>query len=99
MHGHAERKKLNSSTKISDIRGRQLTALKVFACAIAYLKNHLLDYLRTDTMFMDHYKTDDIYWVLTVPAVWDDEAKLFMQSAAQKVSITKELSDLSVYFN
>lgn len=50
-------------------------------------------------MFMDHYKTDDIYWVLTVPAVWDDEAKLFMQSAAQKVSITKELSDLSVYFN
>lgn len=75
---------LNSDTKISDIRGRKLPALKVFACAIAYLKNHLLDHLKKDN-FIDHFKTKDIYWVLTVPAIWDDKAKLIMRSAAQKV--------------
>jgi len=28
-----------------------------------------------------------IRWVLTVPAIWDDQAKIFMRSAAQQVSI------------
>lgn len=80
---------MNSATQISDIRGRRLPALKVFACAIAYLKNHLLDHLRTDKMIKDNFKIDDIYWVLTIPAIWDDGAKSFMRCAAQKVSITK----------
>lgn len=70
---------LNNDTKISDIRGRELPVLKVFACAIAYLKNHLLDHLK------ERFKTEDIYWVLTVPAIWDDKAKFIMRSAAQKV--------------
>lgn len=74
---------LNSDTKISDIRGRKLPVLKVFACAIAYLKDHLLDHLEKN--FTDHFKTEDIYWVLTVPAIWDDKAKFIMRSAAQKV--------------
>lgn len=69
---------MNSDTKISDIRGRKLPVLKVFACAIAYLKDHLLDHLKK-------IKTEDIYWVLTVPAIWDDKAKFIMRSAAQKV--------------
>lgn len=75
---------LNSNTKISDIRGRKLPAMKVFTSAIEYLKNHLLDHLKE--RFIDHFKTDDIYWVLTVPAIWNDKGKLFMRSAAQKVS-------------
>lgn len=57
--------------------------MKVFTSAIEYLKNHLLNHLKEK--FNDHLKTDDIYWVLTVPAIWNDKAKLFMRSAAQKV--------------
>lgn len=87
MYSHA--KNLNSDTKISDIRGRKLPALKVFACAIAYLKNHLLDHLKKKN-FIDHFKTKDIYWVLTVPAIWDDKAKLIMRSAAQKAGISMD---------
>lgn len=36
---------------------------------------------------MNAFKTDGIQWVLTVPPIWDDKAKLFMRNAAQEVSI------------
>lgn len=74
---------MNSDTKISDIRGRKLPVLKVFAFAIAYLKDHLLEHLKK--RLIDHFKIEDIYWVLTVPEIWDDNAKFIMRSAAQKV--------------
>lgn len=28
---------------------------------------------------------EEIHWVLTVPAIWDDSAKKFMRDAAEKV--------------
>ena len=30
---------------------------------------------------------DEIHWVLTVPAIWNDQAKHFMRLAAQEVCI------------
>ena len=30
-------------------------------------------------------KADDIHWVLTVPAIWNDSAKHFMRLAAEQV--------------
>ena len=35
---------------------------------------------------MQRVKRDDIFWVLTVPAIWDDSAKQFMREAAVNVS-------------
>lgn len=32
------------------------------------------------------YEKNDFTWVLTVPAIWDEPAKQFMQEAAEKVS-------------
>lgn len=32
--------------------------------------------------------SDDILWVLTVPAIWSDQAKQFMREAAIQVCIT-----------
>ncbi|KAH3788759.1 hypothetical protein DPMN_166907, partial [Dreissena polymorpha] len=47
---------------------------------------------------------EDIYWVLTVPAIWDDSAKQFMRLAAQeagipceKLSIALEPEAASIY--
>ena len=34
----------------------------------------------------DNYNTDDIQWVLTVPAIWTPKAKQFMREAAYEVS-------------
>lgn len=70
---------------ISDIRGRELPARTIFACAIRYLKDCLLDKL--DQNFHGSFETNEIFWVLTVPAFWDDKAKLFMRNAAEEVWI------------
>ena len=66
--------------------------------SIRYLKDNLLETLRTkhSSWYADH-KTrgqetandlvyeDDIHWVITVPAIWEDAAKLFMREAASEV--------------
>ena len=68
--------------KISDIRGRELKAMTVFSHAIRYLKDHLLNSLENRGSII---KKGDILWVLTVPAIWDHTAKLFMRKAAERV--------------
>ena len=35
---------------------------------------------------MQRVEKDDIFWVLTVPAIWNDSAKQFMREAAVNVS-------------
>ena len=35
---------------------------------------------------MQRVERDDIFWVLTVPAIWEDSAKQFMREAAVNVS-------------
>lgn len=74
-------------TTISDIRGRNLKALTVFSHAIRYLKDHLLKSLKDKGSIV---KERDILWVLTVPAIWDHTAKLFMRKAAEKVFFTQQ---------
>ena len=73
-------------TKISDIRGRELKALTVFSHAIRYLKDHLLRSVKERGGSI--VKQEEILWVLTVPAIWDDTAKLFMRKAAQEVYLS-----------
>jgi hypothetical protein len=40
-------------------------------------------------------REDEIKWVLTVPAIWSDQAKDFMRKSAEKVYINKSLSRMS----
>ena len=50
---------------------------------MVFLKHHLLRHL-AGTM---GYEPDEksIRWILTVPAIWDENAKQFMREAAHKV--------------
>lgn len=75
---------LKFDTEIADIRGRKMQAIKVFIHAIRYLKDHLLKSITTPTFL----KNDDIFWVLTVPVVWNNTSHHFMQIAAQEVYLT-----------
>lgn len=68
-------------------RERELPAVNVIASVIKYLKDQLLDDLKK--MGFGSLESNKINWVLTVPAVLDDNAKMFMREAAQKVLITK----------
>lgn len=57
----------------------------VFSYSIRYLKEHLLEKLLTSNLG-DKVTVNDIDFVLTVPAIWDDTAKMFMREAAIAVS-------------
>lgn len=76
--------KLDVDTTIADIRGRKMKALKVVAHAIRYLKDRVLavTYLPAHLNQSVH---NEILWVLTVPAIWDNRAKSFMRKAAHEV--------------
>jgi hypothetical protein len=68
---------------IADQTGKELPALTVFSKSIKCMKDHLMKILENK-----HYvpKDDEIKWVLTVPAIWDDTAKGFMREAAKMVN-------------
>ena len=61
-----------------------MEAMKVFSAAIGYLRNHL--HTTCEKQLTDIEDTD-ITWVLTVPAIWNDQSKQFMREAAEKVFI------------
>ena len=57
-----------------------MEATTVFAQALQYLKNIVLR-----EMFLAIFKRENIFWILAVPAIWGDTARLFMRIAARKV--------------
>jgi len=63
--------------------GKSMQALIVFSLAIRYLKEHLLEKMQKGVKGM--IQDEDLYFVLTVPAIWDDPSKQFMREAAEKV--------------
>lgn len=67
---------------LSDIRGKSLPAIEVFALSIQCLKHHLLTNLLKEGVDI---KESAIQWVLTVPSIWSDTAKHFMRQSAEKV--------------
>lgn len=54
----------------------------IFTLSIRYLKDHLLEVIRS---LSDKTNVDDIDFVLTVPAIWSETTKLFMREAAIQV--------------
>lgn len=80
--------KLTLKTTIRDINDKRLPAIDVFAHAIRYLQQHLLDYL--NSRGMETIDQQKIHWVLTIPAIWDDPAKQFMREAAKRANIPSE---------
>jgi vacuolar-type H+-ATPase subunit F/Vma7 len=65
--------------------GKSIQALTVFSLAIKFLKEHLMKKIQITMSRM--LSDEDIYFVLTVPAIWDDPAKQFMREAAEQVII------------
>ena len=59
-----------------------MEARKVFGAGIKYLKEHLFKKVRRQ---LPETKEEDIRFVLTVPAIWNEGAKLFMREAAKEV--------------
>lgn len=63
-----------------------MEALKVFTAALSYLKEDAMKTIAKNAEGKE-FIPSDFTWVLTVPAIWDPSAKLFMRKAATKVGI------------
>lgn len=66
---------------LEDVRGQTLPAVEVFSLSIQALKDHMIQTLLAKNIKLD----DDTNWILTVPAIWSDTAKLFMRKGAEMV--------------
>nr|XP_022309539.1 heat shock 70 kDa protein 12A-like isoform X2 [Crassostrea virginica] len=86
-------KHIKEDSKIFDICGKPVPAMKVFSLSIEYLKEHCLKTIN-DRGFTP--KREDIKFVLTVPAIWNDISKQFMRTAAIKAGIEKSQLTLAL---
>ncbi|XP_012946684.1 heat shock 70 kDa protein 12A [Aplysia californica] len=75
-------KELTSDISITDANGKSQLAVDVFANSLTFMKKHLLRAIGTHLGYDPH--PDTVRWVLTVPAIWDENAKQFMREAAHK---------------
>lgn len=77
-------KGLCSKTTIKDSNGKEILARLIFTHCIKFMKDDLMEMVerkKVDTEF----KTENIRWVITVPAIWEEPAKQFMREAAREV--------------
>lgn len=68
--------------------GRALPAMMVYAHTLGYLKSHVVREL-TDQGF----RPTAVRWVLTVPALWTQQAKQFVREAAYMVHFRDHVSE------
>ncbi|XP_063411922.1 heat shock 70 kDa protein 12A-like isoform X2 [Mytilus trossulus] len=85
---------LKKSMTIKDITGNnELKAVEVFAFCIEYIWNTLF---RRAKEQITNLNEEDIHWVLTVPAIWSENARQFMIEAAKKAGIDGERLTLAL---
>lgn len=77
-------RKAHSNMKLKDIHGIEHSAIDVFTQSIMALRQSCLDTLTNQGYELDE---DEIKWCLTVPAIWTDEAKIFMRTSCEKAGI------------
>ncbi|XP_062589820.1 heat shock 70 kDa protein 12B-like [Saccostrea cucullata] len=65
-------------------QGGTMPALIVFSDVIFHLKSKIMNDIR---QIKSNVIEDDVRWVLTVPAIWNDEARKFMIRAAVKAGL------------
>lgn len=69
----------------------KMDSLDVFAAAIGFLRNHLIEQLGNSTGALKTKKESkeidmsQILWVLTVPAIWSDGAKELMRNGQHRM--------------
>ncbi|VDI65162.1 Hypothetical predicted protein [Mytilus galloprovincialis] len=80
--------KLKKSMTIKDITGKnEMKAVDVFAFCIEYIWNTVFRRVKEQ---ITNLNEENIHWVLTVPAIWNEDARQFMLEAAKKAGIDEE---------
>ncbi|XP_062577564.1 heat shock 70 kDa protein 12A-like [Saccostrea cucullata] len=80
-----DNKILSTEIVVQDVNGKEQLAVDVFSQSLLFMKGHLLRQLAGAMGYEPDLKT--IRWVITVPAIWDENAKQFMREAAYKAEL------------
>ena len=80
---------MSRSTPVEDINQKKMPAMTIFAMSIRYLKEHFWTAVNKQTTGL---LETDVRYVITIPAIWDDNAKQFMREAAVEVIFIYSLS-------
>ncbi|XP_061189265.1 heat shock 70 kDa protein 12A-like [Saccostrea echinata] len=82
-----ETEDLSLETKITDVTGQKsLSAIVVFSSVIKFFSDNLISNF-VNRFGGSSFEMRDIFWVITVPAIWSLKAKYFMREAATKAGI------------
>ncbi|XP_069130149.1 heat shock 70 kDa protein 12A-like [Argopecten irradians] len=77
-----DNKELKTDITLHDTSGKEQLAVDVFAKSLSFMKSHFLRHLSVSLGYEPDPQT--VRWVITVPAIWDENAKQFMREAAHK---------------
>ncbi|KAL3862559.1 hypothetical protein ACJMK2_008519 [Sinanodonta woodiana] len=80
---------LSRQTQIEDESGKKMLAMKVISLVILYLKDDLQKELASKITSAFSFE-EEIQWVLTTPAIWNDKARSFMREAAIEAGIRND---------
>ena len=69
---------------MKDERGKEMNAFKVFVSAIKHLRDVVLKKIKRQRVL--NLTSDEVNWIITVPAIWSNVSKQFMREAAIDVS-------------
>uniref|UniRef100_A0A452HY50 Heat shock protein family A (Hsp70) member 12A n=1 Tax=Gopherus agassizii TaxID=38772 RepID=A0A452HY50_9SAUR len=83
-------KKITSNMELKADNGKKFPALKVFSESLRYMKDHALNTI-LEASSQTVYDTEDVTWVITVPAIWDASARQFMRLAAKKAGLISDM--------
>ncbi|KAK3100136.1 hypothetical protein FSP39_015217 [Pinctada imbricata] len=84
---------LTKDTMLTDDQGHKVEAKVVFEHCIRYLKGVLVEELDKSGNLVQE---NEIFWVLTVPAIWNEAAKQFMRMAATSAGIPNKRLSLAL---
>ncbi|KAL3861280.1 hypothetical protein ACJMK2_007323 [Sinanodonta woodiana] len=75
---------LTLETDLESANKRSMKAIVVFTAALKYVADHVYETIKHAH---GNVSKSNIMWVLTVPAIWRDTAKMFMRKAAEEADI------------
>lgn len=78
-------KELSRRMELEASNGQRVFAYLVFGHALRYFKDCCLRAINEGLMGGGEITTEDVQWVITVPAIWRQSAKQFMRYAATEV--------------
>lgn len=86
LYKDATKRGIHTKSTIRDTQNREFSAITVFSLSIKFMKDQIVAVVGSKF----HLKEDSIWYVLTVPAIWSDNAKDFMRKAAIRADILEE---------